>query len=67
MIPTIFFTDKYPLLKKILRIALYASIVVLIAEVIFIYLNNIKIDAATEVTYARVKTLFIFLPFSSYK
>ena len=59
MIPTIFFTDKYTLLKKILRIALYASIVVLIAEAIFIYLNNIEIDAATEVTYARIKTLYI--------
>lgn len=56
---TIFYTDKYPVLKKALQIILYVCFAVLLFELILIYLNSVKIDNATVKTYQRIETLLI--------
>ena len=56
---TLFFTDNRPTLKKILKAAFYVSLVVLLFEIIFIYLNCIHIDGASSNTIKLLEVLLI--------
>lgn len=56
---TIFFTNEHSLLKKVLKVLLYVSLVVLLFELILVYLNNITIDDAKDSLLQTLKTCLI--------
>lgn len=56
---TIFFTPEHTKTKKLLKLALYLAITILIFEAIMIYLNKIDIDDASTKLLKNLKILLI--------